>query len=102
MISAEGQISIDTDSLVTCKYDIPSGKYIPTNIIKENMSIEIDKELLALKVAGRTQEMANIERTFLIDFREVNNSKDKWLFLGSDKNCNLYTVTIDIPKKMVG
>jgi hypothetical protein len=101
MISAGGQISITSDSLVTCKWDITSGKYIPTKIVKESMSIEIDKDLLALKISGKTQEMAYMEKAFLIDFREANANLDKWLFLGSDKNCTLYTVTIDIPKKMV-
>jgi hypothetical protein len=67
-VFARGQIYITSDSLVMCKWNIESAKYIPTSIIKENMSIEIDKDLLALKVSGKTHDMAYVEKAFLIDF----------------------------------
>jgi hypothetical protein len=101
MVTATAQISITSDSLVTCKWDITKGSYIPVKTVKENMAIDIDKDLLAIRVSGKTQDRAYIEQAFLIDFREMNNNAEKWLFNGSDKYGKLYTVTIDIPRKRV-
>jgi hypothetical protein len=101
LLSVNAQISITADSMVVTKYDISSGKNIPVTRIKENMAIEIDKDLMTLRVLGKTEEMAYIEKAFILDFREVNSTRDKWLFQGSDKNFALCTITLDIPKKRV-
>ena len=101
LMNVSGQISITADSLVVCKWDANKGIYIPINHIKENMSLEIDKDLLTIRIFGKTAEMAYIEKALLIDFRETNENKDKWLFLGSDKYCVPYTITLDVNKKKI-
>ena len=101
LISVQGQISITADSLVISSWDVSRGKDIITRQIKENMSIEIDKDLLTLRILGKTDEMAYIEKAYLIDFLEANDSKDKWLFQGSDKSCIPCTITLDINKKRI-
>jgi hypothetical protein len=101
LFSAKGQISINADSLVMTTWDLSQGKDVITRRIKENMSIEIDKDLLTLRILGKTDEMAYIEKAYLIDFLEVNDTKDKWLFQGSDKNCVPCTITLDIIKKKI-
>jgi hypothetical protein len=100
-ISVSGQISINADSMIVYKWDISKGGNIPTIRVKENMSIEIDKDLLTLRVFGKTEEMAYIEKAYIIDFLEVTNNKDKWLFQGSDKNCVPCTITLDVNKKKI-
>jgi hypothetical protein len=100
-ISVNGQISITADSMIVYKWDISKGGNIPTMRVKENMSIEIDKDLLTLRVFGKTEEMAYIEKAYIIDFLEVTNNKDKWLFQGSDKNCVPCTITLDVNKKKI-
>jgi hypothetical protein len=99
--SAKGQISINADSLVMTTWDLSQGKEMIARRIKENMSIEIDKDLLTLRILGKTDEMAYIEKAYLIEFLEVNDSKDKWLFQGSDKNCVPCTITLDVNKKKI-
>jgi hypothetical protein len=98
-ISAHGQISLTADSLVESRWDAAKGKDVPIRRIKENMSVEIDKDLLTLRIFGTTAEMAYIEKAYIIDFLEVNESKDKWLFEGSDKTCTPSTVTLDLKNK---
>ena len=82
-------------------WDLAQGKDVIARRIKENMSIEIDKDLLTLRILGKTAEMAYIEKAYLIDFLEVNDTKDKWLFQGSDKNCVPCTITLDVNKKKI-
>jgi hypothetical protein len=101
LLSAKGQISINADSLVMTTWDLSQGKDVIARRIKENMSIEIDKDLLTLRILGKTDEMAYIEKAYLIDFLEVNDNKDKWLFQGSDKNCVPCTITLDVNKKKI-
>jgi hypothetical protein len=101
LMSVRGQISITADSMVVCKWDLSKANYVPTNRVKENMSLEIDKDLLTIRVFGKTAEMAYIEKAFIIDFREMNDARDKWLFQGSDKNCIFYTITLDVNKKRI-
>jgi hypothetical protein len=100
-ISVMGQISLVSDSMIVSKWDISKGGNIPTLRVQENMSIEIDKDLLALVISGRTKDMAYIEKAYLIDFIEANYSKDKWLFQGSDKNCIPCTITLDLNNKKI-
>ncbi len=102
VLSAKGQISITSDSLVYCKWSVTKDSYIPTKSIKENMLIEIDKDLLTIRIFGNNHEKALIEKAFIIDFREVSPDKNKWLFMGSDKNFKLYAITLDVPKKQIG
>ena len=85
--------------MVVSKWDVAKGGNVPTIKVKENMAMEIDKDLLTLRVFGTTQEMAYMEKAYIIDFLEVNVSKDKWLFQGSDKNCVPCTITLDITRK---
>jgi hypothetical protein len=99
--SVRGQILITVDSLVESKWDISKAADIPTRLIKENMSIEIDKDLLTLRIFGKTGEMAYIEKGYIIDFLEVNDAKDKWLFQGSDKYCIPCTITLDLKRKRI-
>lgn len=100
-LSVRGQISITADSMVVSKWDVAKGGNIPTVKVKENMAMEIDKDLLTLRVFGKTAEMAYIEKAYIIDFLEVNANKDKWLFQGSDKNCVPCTITLDIARKRI-
>jgi hypothetical protein len=100
-LSVRGQISITADSMVVSKWDISKGGNVPTVKVKENMAMEIDKDLLTLRVFGKTAEMAYIEKAYIIDFLEVNDNKDKWLFQGSDKNCFPCTITLDIARKRI-
>lgn len=101
LLSVKGQISLNADSLVMTTWDLSLGKDVISRRIKENMSIEIDKDLLTLRILGKTDEMAYIEKAYLIDFLEVNDSKDKWLFQGSDKNCVPCTITLDVNNKKI-
>jgi hypothetical protein len=99
--SVRGQILITADSLVETKWDISKAMDITTRRIKENMSIEIDKDLLTLRIFGKAGEMAYIEKGYIIDFLEVNDTKDKWLFQGSDKYCIPCTITLDMNRKRI-
>jgi len=101
LLSARGQISLTADSLVIDRWDVSTGKDIPTSRIREDMSIEIDKDLLTLRILGKNEEKAYIEKAYIIDFLEVNDSQDKWLFQGSDKNCVPCTITLDLKKKRI-
>jgi hypothetical protein len=96
-----GQISITADSMVVSRWDVAKGGNVPIVQVKENMSMEIDKDLLTLRIFGKTAEMAYIEKAYIIDFLEANNTKDKWLFQGSDKNCVPCTITLDVKKKKI-
>ncbi len=96
-----GQISMTADSLVISKWDLAQGRNIPVTRISENMSLEIDKDLMTLRVFGNAEEQSNIEKAYLIELLEVNNARDKWIFQASDKNCIPYTITLDLIKKRV-
>jgi len=87
--------------MVVSKWDVAKGGNFRTMQVKENMSMEIDKDLLTLRIFGTTQEMAYIEKAYIIEFIEVNISKDKWLFQGNDKNCVPCTITLDINRKLL-
>jgi hypothetical protein len=102
VFSLKGQITFNSDSMVYCKWNVTKDTYIPTKSIKENMLIEIDKDLLPLRIFGNNHEKELIEKAFIIDFREVSPDKNQWLFMGSDKNFKLYAVTLDVPKKQIG
>lgn len=101
LISVKGQISITADSMVVSKWNLSKGRNIPVRRVKENMSLEIDKDLLTLRVFGKTEERAYIEQAYIIDLLEVNDNQDKWLFQGSDKNCVPCTITLDVISKMI-
>ncbi len=98
---AKSQIIINSDSLVFCKWDTMQDKYIPVSSIKDNMIIEIDKDLLTIRIYGNNHEKAKIEKAFITDFREMSPDRQKWLFQGSDIDLKLYTVTLDVPKKQI-
>jgi hypothetical protein len=100
-IPLPGQISITADSLVISKWDLARGENIPVTRISENMSLEIDKDLMTLRVFGKEEEKSYIEKAYLIELLEVNNARDKWLFQASDKNCIPYTITLDLNNKRV-
>lgn len=100
-ITAAGQISITADSMIVSKWDLSKEINMPVNRIKENISLEIDKDLLTLIIKGKTEEKSYIEKAYLIDLLEVNDNMSKWLFQGSDKNNIPYTITIDLDAKKI-
>ncbi len=100
-ITAMGQISITADSMIVSKWDLDKEINVPVNRIKENISIEIDKDLMTLIITGKTEEKSYIEKAYLIELLEVNKDMDKWLFQGSDKNNIPYTITLDVNAKKI-
>ncbi len=101
LISVKGQISITADSMITSKSADIQEKFIPVNRVAESLSLEIDKDLLTLRVFGKGHEHAVIEKAYIIELLEVDKNKEKWLFQGSDKNCIAYTITLDLNKKRI-
>ena len=97
----KGQISITADSMITANSVGIQEKFIPVNRVAESLSLEIDKDLITLKVFGKGHEHAAIEKAYIIELLEVNNNKEKWLFQGSDKNCIGYIITLDLDKKRI-
>ena len=65
----------------------------------EKFSLEIDKDLLTLRVFGTGHEHAVIEKAYIIDLLEVDANREKWMFQAEDKNCISYTLTLDVPRK---
>ena len=94
LISVKSQISITADSMITVKSANFEEKIYPVNRVAESFSLEIDKDLMTLRVFGKGHEHALIEKAYIIELLEVDNNKEKWLFQGSDKNCIGYTITI--------
>jgi hypothetical protein len=101
LITVNGQISITADSVVVCKFNLSQEKFIPITKEAESLSIEIDKDLLTLRVYGKGHEHALIEKAYIIDLLEVDDDFSKWVFQGEDKNCIAYTITLDADKKMI-
>ena len=101
VISVRGQISITADSVVVCRSDAIQENFYPINRRAEILSLEIDKDLLTLRVFGKGHEHAVIENAFILELLEVDKNFDKWLFQGEDKNCVSYTITLNIPKKRI-
>ena len=101
LISVKGQISITADSMVTSKSYIGSEKFIPESRVAESLSLEIDKDLLTLRVFGKGHEHAIIENAYIIDLLEVDDREERWLFQGTDRNCIGYTITLDLNKKRI-
>jgi hypothetical protein len=101
LVSVKGQIFITADSMITGKSTDIQEKFIPVNRVAESLSLEIDKDLMTLKVFGKGHEHAVIEKAYIIELLEVDNNKEKWLFQGSDKNCIGYTITLDLNKKRI-
>lgn len=99
--SVKGQIFITADSLITCKSTEIQENFIPVNRIAESLSIEIDKDLMTLKIFGKGHEHAAIEKAYIIELLEVDSNKEKWLFQGSDKNCIGCAITLDLNKKVI-
>lgn len=65
------------------------------------MSLEIDKDLLTLRIFGKTEERSYIEKAYIIELLEMSNNKDKWLFQGSDKYCVPCTITLDVINRKI-
>jgi hypothetical protein len=101
LISVRGQISITADSVVISKLNDSKDKFIPTNRQSESLSLEIDKDLLTLRVFGKDHEHAVIEKGYIIELLEVDDNKEKWEFQGEDKNCIAYNITLDVNRKRI-
>jgi hypothetical protein len=101
LITLKGQIAITADSMVICKADAIQDKFIPISRKAESLSLEIDKDLLTLRVFGKDHEHALIETAYIIELLEVNDNQDKWLFQGTDRNCTSFTITLDAVTKNI-
>jgi len=101
IISANGQISITADSMVVCKSDVVQNNFFPISRQAESLSLEIDKDLMTMRVYGKGHEHAAIETAYILDLLEVNENEDKWMFQGVDKNCISYVITLDINVKRI-
>lgn len=100
-ISAESQISITADSMVVCNFNQSAERFIPVTKRAESLSLEIDKDLLTLRVFGKSHEHALIEKAYIIDMLSVDGDYSKWVFQGEDKNCISYTITLDSDNKRI-
>jgi hypothetical protein len=101
IICASGQIMITADSVINCRSDERKENFIVVNRQAEKFSIEIDKDLMTLRIFGTGHEHALIEKAFIIDLLSVADDKSKWVFQGEDKNCISYTITLDTDKKTI-
>lgn len=101
MVSAKSQISITSDSLIVNKLEATEERYIPTSRHAESLSLEIDKDLLTLRVFGKEHEHSAIEAAYLLELLSVDKNMQKWIFMGEDKNCISYTITLDVLKKRI-
>jgi hypothetical protein len=101
LLTVKGQINITADSIVVCSFNQSQERFIPVSQQSENLSLEIDKDLMTLKVFGKGHEHAVIEKAYIINLMEVDNDYKKWMFQGEDKNCISYTITIDTDKKRI-
>jgi len=102
LVSLFGQISITADSVILCKSDEGQDKFVPVNNKAERFSLEIDKDLLTLRVFGTDHEHAVIEKAYILNLLDVDPNKEKWMFQAVDKNCMSYTITLDVPRKRIG
>jgi hypothetical protein len=100
-ITLKAQISITADSMIICKSNDGQERFITVNRLAESLSLEIDKDLLTLRVFGKAHEHAVIENAYIIELLEVDANKEKWQFQGSDKNCIACTITLDLNKKRI-
>ena len=87
--------------MITCKSDVIQDKFIPINRLAESLSLEIDKDLMTLRVFGKGHEHAVIETAYIIDLLEIDKNQEKWLFQGEDKNCISYTITLNLITKRI-
>ncbi len=101
ILSAKAQISITADSVINCKSDERKENFIPVSRQAEKFSLEIDKDLMTLRIFGTGHEHAVIEKAFIIDLLSVDDDKSKWVFQATDKNCISYTITLDTDKKTI-
>jgi len=99
LISVHAQIIMTSDSMIVSKLNDTKETFIPLKKTAENFSLEIDKDLLTLRIYGTGHEHAVIERAYIIELSQVDDNKEKWEFQGVDKNCVSYTITIDMVKK---
>jgi hypothetical protein len=101
LIYAKAQISITADSVINCKSDERKENFIVVSREAEKFSIEVDKDLMTLRIYGTGHEHALIERAFIVDLLSVDDDKSKWVFQAEDKNCISYTITLDTDKKTI-
>jgi hypothetical protein len=101
VIYARGQISINADSVINCRSDERKENFFVINRMAEKFSIEIDKDLMTLRIFGTGHEHAMIERAFIVELLSVDDDKSKWVFQAEDKNCISYTITLDTDKKTI-
>jgi hypothetical protein len=101
IICASGQITINADSVINCRSDERKENFIVVSRQAEKFSIEIDKDLMTLRIFGTGHEHALIEKAFIVDLLSVDDDKSKWVFQGEDKNCISYTITLDTDKKTI-
>lgn len=101
LIYARGQISITADSVINCRSDERKENFIVVNRQAEKFSLEVDKDLMTLRIFGTGHEHALIEKAFIVDLLSVDNDKSKWVFQAEDKNCISYTITLDADKKTI-
>jgi len=101
VVSVKGQISVTADSMIVCNYNQSQDRFIPVTKNAEIFSMEIDKDLLTLRVFGKGHEHALIEKAYIIEMLEVNPDFTKWIFQGEDKNCISYTITLDADNKRI-
>jgi hypothetical protein len=101
LISLKGQISMTADSAIYCKSGEIQENFTVVNRLAEKFSLEIDKDLLTLRIFGKGHEHAFIEVAYIIDLLDVDKNQEKWLFQGEDKNCNSYTITLNVITKRI-
>lgn len=101
LISAKSQISITADSMIICRADAIQENFFPINRQAEKLSLEIDKDLLTLRVFGKGHEHAVIENAYILELLDVDDNMEKWLFQGEDKNCISYTITLNVIRKRI-
>ena len=101
LMPVRAQITILADSMVVCNFNQSQERFIPISQRAESLSIEIDKDLLTLRVFGKDHEHALIEQAYIIDLLEVDADYSKWIFQGEDKKCISYTITLDTDTKRI-
>ncbi len=101
MISLKGQILISADSVINCRSDERKENFTVISRDAEKFSIEVDKDLMTLRIYGTGHEHALIEKAFIVDLLSVDDDKSKWVFQAEDKNCVSYTITLDTDKKTI-
>jgi hypothetical protein len=101
ILSLKGQISITADSVITSRSDERKENFVPVSRLAEKFSIEIDKDLMTLRIFGTGHEHALIEKGFIVELQSVDDDKSKWVFQATDKNCISYTITLDTDKKEI-